>query len=204
MSDRERWIVYPLLFLAIGLAMRNDFEQSDEGHAGVADVVRCKALEIVGPEGKPTVSISTSSKGDGLLELGNSQGELESKLGANTAGATLQLIDHEGKIYALVGHDGDRVGLFAGDTESSRVLSLISVLTHPPATDQKSGSEQKAAANEKSVAPKKKSSDDKIDSTQIEKAVDRKKKIPEKAPATSDESKQETVTPPQENNPATP
>jgi hypothetical protein len=181
MSDRERWIVYPLLFLAIGLAMRSDIEQQDEGHAGQADLVRCKAIEVIGPEGKPTVSISTSSKGDGLLEMGNAQGDLESRLGANAAGATLQLLDHEGKIYALVGHDGDRVGLFAGDTESLRVLSMISVVSHPPASDQKS-------------APTK-SPDGKGESTKPENATQGSAKNPTKAPEATDGSRQSTGTP---------
>src|SRR5262249_42778270 len=75
MSDRERWIVFPLLLLAIGLALRNNLEVQDEGQTAEADVIRCRALEVLGPEGKPTVTITSSSKGDGLLEVCDAGGQ---------------------------------------------------------------------------------------------------------------------------------
>jgi hypothetical protein len=130
MSDRERWIVYPLLLLAIGLAMGNRIVLQDEEHGGEADVIRCKGLEVIGPEGKPTISLSTSEKGNGMVEVGDAQGQLQSRLSANASGATLQLLDHDAKLYEFIGHYANRFGLFAGDAEGAKVLSLLSFATH--------------------------------------------------------------------------
>jgi hypothetical protein len=146
MSDRERWIVYPLLLLAIGLALRNGVETPDEGHGAEVDVVRCKALEVMGPEGKPTVTITTSDKGDGMVETGNANGKLQSRLSANPSGGALQLLDSEDQIYAMVGHEGQRVGLFVGNAESGLVLPLSAVVAHPQAGEENSAEPEKAPA----------------------------------------------------------
>jgi hypothetical protein len=155
MSDRERWTVYPLLFLAIGLALRNNVEMQDDGHGSEAAVVRCKALEVMGPEGKPTVTITSSSKGDGLIETGNAEGELQARLGGNTTGATLELLDREGKFFLLVGHDGDQTGSFVGDTESGKILALPPVIRRAPKTPPRKATEEgnKSATPEKENAP---------------------------------------------------
>jgi len=156
MSDRERWIVYPLLFLAIGLAMRNDLAMQDEEHGGEVDVVRCKALEVVGPEGKPTATISTNSNGDGFLETGSASGEVQTRLGANVSGATLELLDRAGKLYALVGHDADRVGFFVGDTESGKLLPLFAPIVRTRTGEQNSATPEKTPeAQRNSAAPDK-------------------------------------------------
>lgn len=50
MNERERWIVYPLLFFALGAGLRDKFTQqvtTDRLHAGK---IRCEELEIVDSE----------------------------------------------------------------------------------------------------------------------------------------------------------
>ena len=50
MNERERWIVYPLLFFALGAGLRDKFMQqvtTDRLHAGK---IRCEELEIVDSE----------------------------------------------------------------------------------------------------------------------------------------------------------
>ncbi len=143
MSDRERWIVYPLLLLAIGLAMGNRLVLQDEGAGSEADVVHCKGLEVQGVDGKPIVTLAGDVKGDGILQINDAQGNLQSRLSANPSGAALELLDHTGKIYALVGHDANRVGLFAGDAESGRVLWNLSVLTRSREQQQQPDGEPK-------------------------------------------------------------
>ncbi len=77
MSDRERWIVYPLLFLALGLNLRDkitgtlrrlvlldgkaaalDFENGVLRVPRIdADVVHCHHVDIRDPQGKPLVQL---------------------------------------------------------------------------------------------------------------------------------------------------
>lgn len=152
MTDRERWVVYPLLFLSIGLSMHNDIEMQAYPRANEDSTLRCKTLEIVGPQGKPAVQITSTSDGDGLLETADAQGNRQSRISPNATGATLELYDREGKTYALVGHESNLIGLFAGDVKSGRALSVATVATHSRAADQKSPDrdESKAAPQSKS------------------------------------------------------
>jgi hypothetical protein len=152
MSDRERWIVYPLLLLAIGLAMGNRLVLQDEEHGGETDVIRCRGLEILGPEGKPTISLSTSEKGNGMVEVGDAQGQLQSRLSANASGATLELLDRDAKLYEFIGHYANRFGLFAGSADGAKVLSLLSFATHvtPREPKAKPNDETKSPAPTKS------------------------------------------------------
>lgn len=46
MSDRERWIVYPLLFLALGAALRDKVTHTVETGVVDADLIRCKAIMV--------------------------------------------------------------------------------------------------------------------------------------------------------------
>jgi len=64
MSNRERWVVYPLLFLAIGMAMHNQIELSQD----VSQVIRCKKLEIMGADSEPAVTISTATSGEAIVQ----------------------------------------------------------------------------------------------------------------------------------------
>jgi hypothetical protein len=153
MTDRERWIVYPLLLLAIGLAMGNRLVLQDEEHGGEADVVRCKGLEIIGPEGKPTISLSTSEKGNGLVEVGDVQGQLQSRLSANASGATLELLDHDAKLYEFIGHYANRFGLFAGSADGAKVLSLLSFATRVAQHEPKTKSEDEAKSSDQTKTP---------------------------------------------------
>jgi hypothetical protein len=150
MTDRERWIVYPLLFLAIGLALRNDVELQDElhnKHSAEVELVRCKTLEVTGPENKTTVKITTDSNGNGAVETGSSGGELQSKLGANQYGGSLEVLDDAGKIYVLVGHNAERTGMFAGNAETGLAVSLNSVVARPRPgeKDKEDGAAEKTA-----------------------------------------------------------
>jgi len=99
MSTRERWIVYPLLFLTLGITMRLALHdkispptslQIEEIVAGqihcnklladqgvvakqvqtdgiIAGGVQCGGLQVVGPNGRPTVLVVTDPKTKGGL-----------------------------------------------------------------------------------------------------------------------------------------
>jgi hypothetical protein len=62
MSTRERWVIYPLLFLAIGFAMRSGVIQSEQEKQITTDLVRCKAIEV--EDDQPRVIIKAKGKGD--------------------------------------------------------------------------------------------------------------------------------------------
>jgi hypothetical protein len=101
MSERERWTVYPLLMLAIGLALRNGIVLDELQHNGV---VRCKGLEIFGEDGKKKAELNT-----------------------NASGASLTLFDHERHKYVLVGHEGQVIGMVAGFVGNKQFVPLAIV-----------------------------------------------------------------------------
>jgi hypothetical protein len=54
MSERERWIVYPLLFLALGVALRDElFDQTWSRH------VVCEQLTLIDGESSPLAPLQT-------------------------------------------------------------------------------------------------------------------------------------------------
>ena len=56
MSTRERWIVYPLLFLALGAALRDKIIGKIEiPQLEVKEAVKCGTLFVMGPNGQPAV-----------------------------------------------------------------------------------------------------------------------------------------------------
>jgi hypothetical protein len=84
MSNRERWVVYPLLFLAIGMAWHNDIDFKQTLHDGRAlevELVRCKELEIVGEDNKPRAKLGTGTNGDAVAEAMTAEGMVALRLG---------------------------------------------------------------------------------------------------------------------------
>ena len=61
MSQRERWIVYPLLFFAFTLAMRDQWPTTTE--VPEFDVVSCRHLIIRDAQGRPAVDLSAQNGG---------------------------------------------------------------------------------------------------------------------------------------------
>jgi hypothetical protein len=84
MSERERWIVYPLLFLALGAALRDKFTRqvmTDRLHAAQ---ISCEHLEIIDPDkqGRVVARLTSAdpqpgveSSRVGVLALLDSQGK---------------------------------------------------------------------------------------------------------------------------------
>src|SRR5262249_50892433 len=108
MTKPERWIVFSLFFFALGLGMRHGLPIQDKFHADSSlaiETVRCKALEIVGADGKPRVKIGTSTNGGGLIETAANDGTVQAELETNPSGALLSLLDHNGKVALRLGHE---------------------------------------------------------------------------------------------------
>jgi len=111
MSQRERWVVYPLLFLALGLALRDKLVPPKSLTAGM---IWCDQLEVLGQAdchqltvhdaaGNPRVRLTTLDHG-GRLELDAREGQTTLVLGADD--------------------DGLRYGLFALRPGGKRLVPL--------------------------------------------------------------------------------
>jgi hypothetical protein len=122
MSNRERWIVYPLLSMSLGMSLTNGLERQEksalqerahETHGNVeVGALRCKSLEIIAPDGTPRWALGTTAAGEGSLDLIGKENTLEAQLQGNSSGALLSLY-----------HRPDRVGLHFGfDNEVAQLL----------------------------------------------------------------------------------
>ncbi len=66
MTDRERWIVYPLLFLALGSALRDKLAKQTQ-----AKQIICEQLLLVDSEGRPAAAVTGSELRFDLAGIGN-------------------------------------------------------------------------------------------------------------------------------------
>ena len=75
MSTRERWIVYPLLFLALGTAIKPKLAPRELRATNLPSInnlrvglVECRQLSILGPDEEPRV-IARVAPGGGLIRV---------------------------------------------------------------------------------------------------------------------------------------
>jgi hypothetical protein len=142
MTSRERWTVYPLLFLAIGLGLRSRVM----GLTEVPQVV-CQTLTIAGPDGKPAIRMGTIPSGAGQIDffspdgklllaagaspdgkggqllLQNSQGQPQVELASTGGTGALRVCGPDGKPTAVI-QTSSRGGMFVAIT-ADRKLQLI-------------------------------------------------------------------------------
>lgn len=127
MSERERWIVYPLLFLAVFLGWRNQMPRSGDLDC---QSIRCQRLLVTSPDGERSVEIASSAAQSGELRLfgadgrvalilrtdrtGN-RGMLETRgsdrtaqtlIGSNSHGGFLKLFGNQDVPSLFLGHEG--------------------------------------------------------------------------------------------------
>lgn len=69
MTERERWTVYPLLFLALGVGLRGNFSPTH--------LIRCHRLSIQPPDGKGGVDLLAAPTG-GVIQLTGANGSHKS------------------------------------------------------------------------------------------------------------------------------
>jgi hypothetical protein len=126
MSNRERWIVYPLLFLALGTALRDKITRSIGGLDAVygksvqidlnQGIIQCRALEVVDESGQRRVLVAT----DGFA----GQGERKTVGAVHTYGDDGRQRCHLGlglqcRELRVVGSNG-LARVFAGETAVTR------------------------------------------------------------------------------------
>lgn len=92
MTDRERWIVYPLLFLTLGIAVKDKI-----AGRSTADTVLCNTLVVHDRKGKEQVVISSTPDGGQVVTLGekNALGVL---VGHTEKLAGLMFVDGRGRL----------------------------------------------------------------------------------------------------------
>lgn len=98
MSQRERWVVYPLLFLTLGIALRDKVVPPSVRALSVeAGLVRCGEIEIIDAQGKSFVRVGVVGK-SGRLELETNDGRETLILGVDSRqrpGLYAKLPNHE-------------------------------------------------------------------------------------------------------------
>lgn len=105
MTTKERWTVYPLLLLAIGLAVRGNTTMSSSvpavsAGAVTADTVFCKELAIITDDGQIVVHAGRVKEGGGgRIEIRDAQGNDAIAIGtsAESRDGSVEFFDAEGK-----------------------------------------------------------------------------------------------------------
>ena len=169
MTSRERWTVYPLLFLSLGIGLRNRV-------AGIeTSSVQCESLTIANSAGKPVARLHAVAPNRGQLEFCDPDGKIllaagtsaDAKTGvvqiltpsrgdgvaalvaaANDSGGFLQSWNADHSILLHLGFDGKNPVLFAANPKTNiRSLWLPARIQVPnppkPAETEKTSSDSK-------------------------------------------------------------
>ena len=104
MSNRERWTVYPLLFLTLGIVLKDKLTKVLN-----ADVVYCKTLVVTDRDQQERVVVSSNPAG-GIVKVDSSNHQLN----------------------VLLGHVGNQHGVMYSDARGN--LFQPGYMTRPPAT----------------------------------------------------------------------
>lgn len=114
MTTKERWTVYPLLLLAIGLALRGDLVGQPSAPADTlsAEAVVCKELVIVGeplaPDGPPPIIVHAGrvkGGGGGRIEIRDGDGADAVAIGTSVDSreGVVEFFDPESKLRGKLG-----------------------------------------------------------------------------------------------------
>ncbi|MBN2022114.1 MAG: hypothetical protein JW809_04920 [Pirellulales bacterium] len=116
MSTRERWIVYPILFLTLGIALRDKIIPAELRPLSVdtpaiacgrldVDDLRCATCTVVGPDGRTCARLRGMPSGAGCLEIAGTGATPVLVAGMDAKGRTgqLELADNEGRLRAQLG-----------------------------------------------------------------------------------------------------
>ena len=95
MAKWERFIVYPLLLVALFLSVSNS-ERVLEATESVADEVRARRIVVVGEKGNNGIVLDTNFLGGGSLSIYDPAGEQEILLDSIGIGGSLSLYNRNG------------------------------------------------------------------------------------------------------------
>ena len=126
MSTRERWTVYPLLFLTLGITMRDKIVPPDLKPLSVdtdeircrwlrADSVRCGDLIVLGNQDNRCVELGATAGGAGLVEVFGPGDKMIFAAGASKAGGfgLCEVADAQGQtqVQLRAGAAGGQISL---------------------------------------------------------------------------------------------
>jgi hypothetical protein len=96
MSTRERWIVYPLLFLALGTAIKPKLVPAER--------VTCRNLEVVDEELQPRISLTASTADDGEIRIIHRSGQpaVLLKSDAKTQAGSIKTLGSNGQVQTAM------------------------------------------------------------------------------------------------------
>ena len=143
MTSRERWTVYPLLFLAIGMGLRNRPLDVMNFKA-----VQCESLKVLGSEGKAAVVLGSTKDHQGLLELTDANGLPIAVLGPAAKGGNLRLITRDQKTWVNLGFEEPQPGVIIAEPNRSLIhFPVMRSAKLIPATDKKPKESKPQPAN---------------------------------------------------------
>jgi hypothetical protein len=184
MSTRERWIVYPLLFLTLGIAMRDKIvpparlgdlrTQVEAGEVAAPRIrcneiqvgrVLCNALFVNGPNNRPVIAAAINPKTQaGVIETFAANGAPQVQIVSTESGGMVTTFCQAGKVILAMGQLGQNFGVFAQLPELAEAVSLtlpwrFNAKMAPPRTPAKrppTGSPSKEPSGKTEKTPAKK------------------------------------------------
>jgi hypothetical protein len=102
MSSRERWTVYPLLFLTLGIALKDKITgqigtSHVESKSVIANRVSCQSLSVTDNQGKPRVIVSPTEEG-GIIQTVSARGNVNVSLGQSNSQVGVFFTDPDGRL----------------------------------------------------------------------------------------------------------
>jgi hypothetical protein len=147
MSDRERWVVYPLLFLALGMAMfdglRFQAEQQTkkvETKSPEFESIRCKELRVIDENGQLRVALGESAKQNvGLITVHNTDGKPVVRLTADEKGGAgiIETASSNGTPQIVLTSNANTAVIGMYDRGRLIPLAPADVISQPPPSNQK-------------------------------------------------------------------
>ncbi len=134
MSNRERWIIYPLLFMTLGITIRGRLFLPKARTPGVkveqvdAVDIQCRSLTVTDADGATRLQIGVTSSNAGQLEIYKGSEEMVVLIGTDQAGQSglIEVFGPDQQVAAYVGFREDEPGVFVDVLESGRSMRLTS------------------------------------------------------------------------------
>ncbi len=142
MSDYERWTIYPLLLLTLGIVLK------DKMLRPVADAVVCHKLSVVDGEGNTLVAMGPTERQAGGLEIFTAGGRPLVVMGPDAEGkhgAISTLTDEGQPLVEMSSHGGIGRVVAHGPQGLSIPLGPLLVVPRQPANPNENQPEKKDA-----------------------------------------------------------
>ena len=157
MTTRERWIIYPLLFLSLGIGLRPKLTSQLSVANLQCDTLHCERLVMDGPDRVPRVHLqavglpnSPRTQGGslimtdpagrphilfhcegsaGAMETVTAKGLPQVRIDSTSRGGLVSMIDNQGRVIFDAGHRPDESGIFAAvDLNQRKIIATVPFL----------------------------------------------------------------------------